>query len=92
MKLVTGIEAIQSGKPFRYCPPNNVASHWMTISDGTISFTIHEFMMCSWQIKQEPREFWIFNKAVDDYIECQSVIQTVYPNEDGWIKVREVME
>lgn len=87
MKLVTGIEAIQSGKPFR---PSGSNGRWIQPDDGLGSINSADLLKKGFIIKEEPREFWID-------ISKPSCLH-MYPIDtfgvdfsgDNWIRVREV--
>ena len=98
MKLVTGIEAIHSGKTFRQVHKeigNCVSfSEWIE-PNGLFTFTAKSLREKVWEIKQEPREFWIAPKMLDGV----RAITEVKPSHDpsdflskGWIKCREVID
>lgn len=87
MKLVTGIEAIQSGKPFR---PSGSNGRWIQPDDGLGSINAADLLKKGFIIKEEPREFWLdISKpsCVQIYpIDCQGIDFS----RDEFIKVREV--
>lgn len=89
MKLVTGIEAIQSGKPFRLIDAGGGKGIWYD-ADTTQSIQIKMLRIRQWEIKEEPREFWLdISKpsCVQIYpIDCQGIDFS----RDEFIKVREV--
>lgn len=84
MKLVTGIEAIQSGKPFKH----QDAGSWLDVTDKTTHFSIPLLLKKEFIIKEEPREFWInidTGKAIPtDHLIAADI------KADNWIRVREV--
>jgi hypothetical protein len=93
-KLVTGIEAIQSGKPFRWNnPESGVINRWIDPRDKEemINVRLHELLACKWEIKQEPREFWIEVNSVGTPIVADT--EEFNPSHSGTkvIKVREVI-
>lgn len=62
MKLVTGIEAIQSGKPFRKVvelPGNRICFGEWFIPNDIYTFTVGSLREKTYEIKPEPREFWL---------------------------------
>ena len=89
MKLVTGIEAIQSGKPFKAKDDES----WIDKTDCLGYLSPHDLTQTKFIIKDEPREFWIF-----DLSEEPNITLTAYPityqgadtKGDRWIRVREV--
>lgn len=88
MKLVTGIEAIQSGKPWRDKYGN---TRWIQSNDGLGSITSADLLKKDFIIKEEPREFWIYlspeNGAAIAY--HADYAGADFKN-DRWIRVREV--
>ena len=88
MKLVTGIEAIQSGKPFRY---ENRTDFWITNDASLREICGNDLLIKQFIIKEEPREFWI-------YLSPENGAAIAYPanyagadfKNDRWIRVREV--
>lgn len=86
MKLVTGIEAIQSGKPWK----DRLGTEWIEPNCERISFTPKYLMLKEFIIKEEPREFWIdMNKS-----DCWRAYPIIYQGADfgraDWIRVREI--
>lgn len=87
MKLVTGIEAIQSGKPWKH----QIYNHWVTDNTKASHLTLGDLLKKEFIIKEEPREFWIYlspeNGAAIAY-------HADYAGADfknnRWIRVREV--
>jgi hypothetical protein len=83
MKLVTGIEAIQSGKPFKYKDCND----WLS-PDGCLGgVTSSDLLRKEFIIKEEPREFWI-NILAGQVYEGDPI--NVDVSGRGWIRVREI--
>lgn len=89
MKLVTGIEAIQSGKPWRYHTRTDI---WF-INDVPLNYICgNDLLIKQFVIKEEPREFWI----LPGVIKSQTVTETRKDDpvdkfeKEGWIRVREV--
>lgn len=95
MKLVTGIEAIQSGKPFKH-KWSNTESGWIHFNIGLGSITPHDLMQREFIIKQEPREFIIVvdrANSIKDVRHFHDGQQRHFPGTDYYeIKVREVIE
>ena len=87
MKLVTGIEAIQSGKPWRNI---DGTTRWIQSDDGLGSITTADLLKKEFIIKEEPREFWIDTT----YPNCIQMYPAGYAgadfDNDRWIKVREI--
>lgn len=88
MKLVTGIEAIQSGKPFRHVS-KSFKSIWIDhCGTGMGSLSPADLLMQEFEIKPEPREFWIdidTGKSIPtDHLSSADI------RADNWIRVREV--
>ncbi|MDQ5884496.1 MAG: hypothetical protein QG556_836 [Pseudomonadota bacterium] len=79
MKLVTGIEAIQSGKPWK----RQEEDRWRH-DDMLVTFTSVALRRKDFIIKEEPREFWI---KIEDTFQDRGSIQS-----KEWIRVREVEE
>ena len=92
MKLVTGIEAIQSGKPWKH----QVYSYWVIDNVKASHLTLGDLLKKEFIIKEEPREFWIRASDVDSGCEyCGVPISSTNLNlgSDGeWVKVREIEE
>lgn len=92
MKLVTGIEAIQSGKPWKHKSYDGYITDSILLSNLTSS----ELRKKEFIIKEEPREFWIRASDADNSCEyCGTPISSTNLNSDSvavgeWIKVREV--
>ena len=94
MKLVTGIEAIQSGKRFRYVPIYSELrpTEWMSIESGFVkTITPAHILESRWEIEQKPREFWVHPERLIIYTD-DALRADDNPKTHGWIKVREVME
>lgn len=86
MKLVTGIEAIQSGKPFKLVPD----TEW-TLPDSIIGqVTAKELLEKIWIIKEEPREFWIFIDSIGEMCAYMGTYQGADTSGNNWIRVREI--
>lgn len=85
-KLVTGIEAIQSGKLIRRHFDEGGVSEWFNPEKGC-AYSFKELTTPCFEIKSEPREFWIYF----DGAECPASI-SARKGGDNWIKVREVLE
>ncbi len=87
MKLVTGIEAIQSGKPWKH----QIYNHWVTDNTKASHLTLGDLLKKEFIIKEEPREFWIYlspeNGAAIAY--HADYAGADFKN-DRWIRVREV--
>ena len=87
MKLVTGIEAIQSGKPWK----DRLGTEWIEPNCTTRTFTPKYLMEKEFIIKEEPREFWIYlspeNGAAIAY--HADYAGADFKN-DRWIRVREI--
>ena len=85
-KLVTGIEAIQSGRPWKHKDDDK----WISTIDRLGVLSSMDLLKREFIIKEEPREFWID-------ISIPTCIQ-MYPIDyfgvdfsgDNWIRVREV--
>lgn len=89
MKLVTGIEAIQSGKPFKLVPD----TEWTYPSSIIGQVTPRELLEKIWVLKEEPREFWINSELTDKGCKhCGIPISSTKIIDAGnkWIRVREV--
>lgn len=84
-KLVTGIEAIQSGKLWKH--KNSL--EWIKPNNDSHTVTPFYLMLKEFVIKEEPREFWIFIDNVGDPLRVSIEDKT---NISNWIKVREVEE
>lgn len=86
MKLVTGIEAIQSGKPWKH----RSYDCWLTDNILLSNLTSLELRKKEFLIKEEPREFWLdISKpsCIKMYpIDCQGIDFS----REEFIKVREV--
>ena len=81
-KLVTGIEAIQSGKPWKFQFDTYWRSHVETIRElSSADLLKKEFI-----IKEEPREFWIDPESMTAF----NLSHNEKPLDDNWIRVREV--
>ena len=89
MKLVTGIEAIQSGKPFKICNDGKVSS-WINPSAELGDFTPSDLLKKDFIIKEEPREFWIFNPSSGDLFVYSGDYKGADFSGDNWIRVREI--
>ena len=84
MTLVTGIEAIQSGKPFKLVDD----ADW-TLPDSIIGqVTPKELLDKIWVIKEEPREFWI-NIDTGEIL-SMDCLSSADIRADNWIRVREI--
>jgi hypothetical protein len=102
MKLVTGIEAIQSGRPFRYVPEGMDYSPLEWISPKQASdHRIETYLLKRWEIKPEPREFAIFvpiykgieHASVGEYVDGQATALRFGCFEPcTTIRVREVLD
>lgn len=89
MKLVTGIEAIQSGKPWK----DRLGTEWIEPNCTTRTFTPKYLMEKEFIIKEELREFWINASLTDKGCEhCGMPITStkIIDDKDNWIRVREV--
>lgn len=89
MKLVTGIEAIQSGKPWKH---KDVES-WIFDETALTWINPKDLREKMFVIKEEPREFWINASLTDKGCEhCGMPISSTKIIDDGdnWIRVREV--
>jgi hypothetical protein len=91
MKLVTGIEAIQSGKPWKHHRDES----WFEPNSDSPLFTQVYLRLKEFIIKEEPREFWINASLIDrDCEHCGIPISSVKLNlgsQDQWmIRVREI--
>lgn len=86
MKLVTGIEAIQSGKSWEHKNDDGWSDAESTLGCLTPAHLFQEVFI----IKEEPREFWLDTTRPN----CNSFYPVDYPGADfsgdNWIKVREV--
>lgn len=86
MKLVTGIEAIQSGKPWKHKDNDE----WIDPDSDTQLLTPRALQTRVYILKEEPREFWVFIGTSEG--------MNIYPgnyagaNTSGaqWIRVREI--
>lgn len=88
MKLVTGIEAIQSGKPFR---PSGSNGRWIQPDDGLGSINAADLHKKGFIIKEEPREFWInIDGAHWTVYGADYFVKTIQTDKGEWIRVREV--
>lgn len=86
MKLVTGIEAIQSGKPFKLVPD----TEW-TLPDSIIGqVTAKELLEKIWIIKEEPREFWIDTSNDVFWQAFTGDYKGADTSGANWIRVREI--
>lgn len=86
MKLVTGIEAIQSGKPWKH----QVYNYWVMDNAKASHLTLGDLLKKEFIIKEEPREFWIdISKpsCIQTYPVTMNLLDT---SGDNWIRVREV--
>lgn len=85
MKLVTGIEAIQSGKPWKH----HRDEAWFEPDSDSPLFTQVYLRLKQFIIKEEPREFWIFINNKDDTLTAKhGYMKPVDPC--NWIRVREI--
>jgi len=82
MKLVTGIEAIQSGKPWK----DRLGTEWIEPNCESKSFTPKYLMLKEFIIKEEPREFWV---RIEDTIRERGSMSTALQSKE-WIRVREI--
>ena len=78
MKLVTGIEAIQSGKPWKHKDNDE----WIEPNSCTYLLTPYALQAKVYIIKEEPREFWV---RIEDTFQDRGSVQS-----KEWIRVREV--
>lgn len=92
MKLVTGIEAIQSGKPWREASCSKGNTRWIMLYDELGSITTSDLLKNEFIIKEEPREFWILPYAGDKHsvTEIRQDDPVDRFEKEGWIRVREV--
>lgn len=81
MKLVTGIEAIQSGKPWRH-----KSERYFVEMDTPIKFTTAQLLKKEFELKEEPREFWINVKTMT----AHDIVAGQTPIGSDWIRVREI--
>lgn len=85
-KLVTGIEAIQSGKPWKHKDNDE----WIDPDSDTQLLTPRALQTRVYIIKEEPREFWIDTT----YPNCVQLYPINYAgadfSRDEFIKVREI--
>lgn len=90
MKLVTGIEAIQSGKPWKHKDDEN----WLSTIDCLGVISSIDLLKKEFIIKEEPRDFWIRASDVDKTCRyCGTPISSTDLNlkaEGRWVKVREI--
>lgn len=95
IKLVTGIQAIQSGKRFRWVGPDGLCtpSEWYT-EQTVLEFNIRELRLREFEIEQEPREFFLCispsHEKYNQVVPIRGSLEILMASE--WIKVREVME
>lgn len=87
MKLVTGIEAIQSGKPWKH---KDVES-WI-YDDTTLGYITPKYLREKmFIIKEEPREFWInIDGAHWTVYGADYFVKTIQTDKGEWIRVREI--
>jgi hypothetical protein len=87
MKLVTGIEAIQSGKPWKHRDNRE----WIDLKNERLGFTTADLHKEEFIIKEEPREFWLFIPSQGgDICAYTSTYKGADFSGDNWIRVREV--
>lgn len=87
MKLVTGIEAIQSGKPWKH----RSYDCWLTDNILLSNLTSLELRKKEFLIKEEPREFWInIDGAHWTVYGADYFVKTIQTDKGEWIRVREV--
>ena len=85
MKLVTGIEAIQSGKPWKHKDDTG----WID-NDTLVHIMPRHVLEKIWVIKEEPREFWIFTPSSGDMFVYTGDYKGADFSGDNWIRVREI--
>lgn len=85
MKLVTGIEAIQSGKPWKH---KDVES-WILDETALTWIKPKDLREKMFVIKEEPREFWIFI-GQDHMAAYTGDYKGADFSGDKWVRVREV--
>lgn len=92
MKLITGIEAIQSGKFWKH----KDWEEWLSPYYCLGALTSADLLNKEFVIKEEPREFWIRASDVDKTCKyCGTPISITNLNlvaEGEWIRVREIEE
>lgn len=88
MKLVTGIEAIQSGKSWKHKEDDR----WLSTIDCLGVISSIDLLKREFIIKEEPREFWILPYAGDKHsvTEIRQDDPVDRFEKEGWIRVREV--
>lgn len=86
MKLVTGIEAIQSGKPWKH----QIYNHWVTDNTKASHLTLGDLLKKEFIIKEEPREFWIFINSIGEMCAYMGTYKGADTSGDNWIRVREI--
>lgn len=86
MKLVTGIEAIQSGKPWRHKDNDE----WIDPVSDTHLLTPRALQTRVYIIKEEPKEFWICINSDGGIYAYPGTYKGADTNDDDWIRVREV--
>ena len=91
MKLVTGVEAIQSDKPIRKHHQGKPIGEWFRPEFGD-RFTFTELTTPCFEIEQDPREFWVNPSKGTMVSEVGEVKMSDFSKREGWIKVREVLE
>lgn len=88
MKLVTGIEAIQSGKPWKH----QVYNYWVIDNAKASHITLGDLLKKEFIIKEEPREFWIDLSGTSHWFAYAVETIADRSKQDKWIRVREVEE
>lgn len=86
MKLVTGIEAIQSGKPWKH--KNDTG--WIKPEEDILTFTPRYLALKEFIIKEEPREFWIDLSSTSHWFAYSTQAVGDHSKDENWIRVREV--
>lgn len=76
---------------FRYHFYDSDPSKWMDTRSNSLSFSPIQFTDARWEIKQEPREFWIEMRE-DGYVRNASPRLFEVPDKSRLIKVREVLD
>ena len=90
MKLVTGFEAVESSKPFRYHHITLPPTEWLTTADEYFhTFGVSQLLRLAWEIKPEPREWWLNTETGVAYF--ITVEGPKLPN-GPYTKVREVVD
>lgn len=78
-------EALLSGKPFRRLG----ATEWRDYAGMT--FNTHDVLYQEWEVKEEPREFWVYFDAEGRLVSWDKV-RPYGEDSKGWIFVRQVMD